>query len=106
MSKLLSRIENLERTIGDRRFRHVAHFRADGSLVPLPPGEKYGRHVALMPEVCATPEEWQKLYAPRAGEDWKTALARHQATLARANTELVLSRLRDGSPLLARKDTR
>lgn len=104
MSGLLSRIKNLERLVGDHWHHHVATFRLDGSLVPLPPGAKYGRNVALLPEVCATSEEWLAAHAPLAGSNQPSQRANFETAIARAKSELLLLRLRDGNRVLAKTE--
>jgi len=86
MRRLEDRVIALERRGNVERY--VANYREDGSLVPLKPGERYARQVALMPLVCQPVEEWLKRYAPSADarvlrEASETALRRAEAELSR-----------------------
>ena len=57
MANLDSRIRALEAAAAPKLV-YVATIRADGTVVPLKPGEHYSRYVVEMPEVCKTAEEW------------------------------------------------
>ena len=57
MANLDSRIRALEAAAAPKLV-YVVTIRADGTVVPLNPGEQYSRYVVEMPEVCKTAEEW------------------------------------------------
>ena len=44
---------------------YLMRIRADGTEVPLKPGQRYAEHVVKMPEVIHDSAEWLKRYAPR-----------------------------------------
>ena len=58
MRGLESRIARLEQVADSGRAVWVQRYRSDGSLVPIPRGCTLADHYALLPEVCATVEEW------------------------------------------------
>lgn len=57
MATLDSRIRALEAAAAPKLV-YVVTIRADGTVVPLNPGEQYSRYVVEMPEVCKSADEW------------------------------------------------
>ena len=57
MANLDSRIRALEAAAAPKLV-YVVTIRADGTVVPLNPGEQYSRYVVEMPEVCKSADEW------------------------------------------------
>lgn len=101
MSRLRGRVEALEKSTGSHRPVFVARYRPDGSLDPLPDGEVYAEHVALMPASSATLADWMRDYAEPAkrlpaaelGDAMKVIHARAKAELQKV---IVSSRRRGG----------
>lgn len=63
MRNLISRIAALEaRVTNGRGSEYVAAMLPDGALAPRRPGAMLTRHVAVMPAVCATAQEWADIY--------------------------------------------
>ena len=62
------RIERLEQAAQAGEVVFAKLVRADGSLVPLKPGQWYGPLVIRGPEECATAEEWLARRFPRGRE--------------------------------------
>lgn len=65
-SGLESRVIKLEQAAEAGEIVYVRTVRANGEIVPLKPGQRYGAYVAELPEVCATAEEWQVQCRPTA----------------------------------------
>lgn len=68
MRSLESRIAALEALRPAPNVAFVARYKPDGSLIPLEPGMMYGRHVTLVPELCATVAQWLERYGPRSDD--------------------------------------
>jgi hypothetical protein len=57
MANLDTRIRALEMATAPKLV-NVLTYRPDGTTLPLEPGQQLATHYLLLPEVCATAEQW------------------------------------------------
>ncbi|HZQ71702.1 MAG TPA: hypothetical protein VFB08_02200 [Burkholderiales bacterium] len=81
MKSLEARITALEQRKPAPNVCFVMRLRPDGKVEPLRPGTVYGKHVAVLPTIAKSPEEWLKIYGPESD-----ALERLGAFLKRGAT--------------------
>lgn len=93
MRSLESRISALEQLKPAPNIVFVVRFKSDGSLLPLKPGQMYGKNVAFIQECSNSTKEWMESYVEPYVKDQVAAKQKFEETMQRARAAFLKLKL-------------